>query len=305
MDNLINTCMNEERERSSPLMRREAQSEAVGKQLEEELMKLQSVLTHTEKAFQQMANCARNAYQTVTLGLVIAKAKNDTAKSQALRVDWNAVAQRIFGAVTQLGVLQCSMEPKINFLQTGNRMRFVFDTLTWSNPVSSEIPHKNFLCGSGSSKGANEQLRSIEETQTMYCNDNVEKLIKQEGHALEEKLIKQERCTPEKEVIMKRNLIEDTREEAQEKRKIKSTVLFVPKDVILAPSEKLIRKRCHFCKKKEHVMKECEALRSYINHKKNLIVATTVTNQKNCFKCGLRGHTAHNCKTKEKSESGS
>jgi len=305
MDNLINTCMNEERERSSPLMRREAQSEAVGKQLEEELMKLQSVLAHTEKAFQQMANCARNAYQTVTLGLVIAKAKNDTAKSQALRVDWNAVAQRIFGAVTQLGVLQCSMEPKINFLQTGNRMRFVFDTLTWSNPVSSEIPHKNFLCGSGSSKGANEQLRSIEETQTMYCNDNVEKLIKQEGHVLEEKLIKQERCTPEKEVIMKRNLIEDTREEAKEKRKIKSTVLFVPKDVILAPSEKLIRKRCHFCKKKGHVMKECEALRSYLKHKKNLIVATTDTNQKDGSTCGLKDHIADNCKTEKTSESGS
>ena len=33
--------------------------------------------------------------------------------------------------------------------------------------------------------------------------------------------------------------------------------------------------------------------------KKSSIVATTDTNQRNCFKCGLKGHIAHNCKTKE------
>jgi len=266
----------EEKAQEGPLIRREAQSVIVGKQLEEELMNLQSVLAHTGKTFQQLANCARNPYQTVTLGLVIAKAKNDTAKSQAQRVDWNEVAQRIFDAVTQLGVLQCSMEPKINFLQTGNRMRFVYDTLTRSNPVPSEIPQKNFLCGSGSSKGANEQSRAITETQTMHCNDNGEKLIKQERHALEEKIIKQERCTPEKEVIMKRNLIEDTKKKAKGRRKIKkkptkNTAVLVPKDKTLAPSKKLTRKRCHFCRKRGHVMKECGDRRSYINQIKEVI----------------------------------
>jgi len=271
MDNFINTCMNEEKERSSPLIRREAQSEAIGKQLEEELIKLQSVLAHTGKAFQQLANCARNAYQTVTLGLVIARAKNDTAKSQAQKVDWNEVAQRIFAAVTDLGVLQCSMEPEINFLQTGNRMRFVYDTLTRLNLISSEIPQKNFLSGSGNSKEANEQSRSIAETQTMHDNDNVAKLIKQEGHASEENVIKQERCTPENEVIMKRNLIEDTKEGRQGRRKIKNTVVFVPKDKTIAPLTKPVKKRCHFCKKRGHIMKECGERRSYFSQRKEVI----------------------------------
>jgi len=295
MDNFINTCMNEEKERSSPLIRREAQSEAIGKQLEEELIKLQSVLAHTGKAFQQLANCARNAYQTVTLGLVIARAKNDTAKSQAQKVDWNEVAQRIFAAVTDLGVLQCSMEPEINFLQTGNRMRFVYDTLTRLNLISSEIPQKNFLSGSGNSKEANEQSRSIAETQTMHDNDNVAKLIKQEGHASEENIIKQERCTPvaklikqeghaseenvikqerctpENEVIMKRNLIEDTKEGRQGRRKIKNTVVFVPKDKTIAPLTKPVKKRCHFCKKRGHIMKECGERRSYFSQRKEVI----------------------------------
>ena len=271
MDNFINTCMNEEKERSSPLIRREAQSEAIGKQLEEELIKLQSVLAHTGKAFQQLANCARNAYQTVTLGLVIARAKNDTAKSQAQRVDWNEVAQRIFAAVTDLGVLQCSMEPEINFLQTGNRMRFVYDTLTRLNLISSEIPQKNFLSGSGNSKEANEQSRSIAETQTMHDNDNVAKLIKQEGHASEENVIKQERCTPENEVIMKRNLIEDTKEGRQGRGKIKNTVVFVPKDKTIAPLTKPVKKRCHFCKKRGHIMKECGERRSYFSQRKEVI----------------------------------
>ena len=261
----------EEKAQEGPLIRREAQSVIVGKQLEEELMNLQSVLAHTGKTFQQLANCARNPYQTVTLGLVIAEAKNDTARSQAQRVDWNEVTQRIFAAVTELVVLQCSTEPKINFLQTGSRMRFVYDALTRLNLVPSEIPQKNFLCGSGSSKEVNEQSRSIAETQTMHCNDNVEKLIKQEGHASEEKIIKQERCTPENEVIMKRNSIEDTKEGSQGRRKIKNTVVLVPKDKTLAPLKEPVRKRCHFCKKRGHVMKECGNRRSYINQKKEAI----------------------------------
>ena len=252
-------------------IRREPHSEAVGKQLEEELMKLQSILGHTGKAFQQLANCARNAYQTVTLGLVIAKAKNDTAKSQAQRVDWNEVAQRIFAAVADLGVLQCSMEPKINFLQTGNRMRFVYDTLIRLNLVPSEIPQKDFLSGSGSSKEANEQSRSIAETQRMHDNDNVEKLIKQERHASEEKIIKQERYTPEKEVTTKRKLIEDTKEKSQGRRKKKNTVVLVPKDKTLAPSKKPVRKRCRFCRKRGHIMKECEVRRSYLSQRKEVI----------------------------------
>ena len=271
MASLINTCMNEEKKRSGPLIRREAQSEAVGKQLEEELMKLQSVLAHTGKAFQQLANCARNAYQTVTLGLVIAKAKNDTAKSQPQRIDWNEVAQRIFDAVTQLGVLQCSKEPNINFLQTGNRMRSVYDALTRWYLVPSETLQENFPCGSGSSKEANEQSRPIAETKTMHYDDSIEKLIKQEGHASEEKIIKQERCTPEDEVITKRNLIEGTREESQGKRKMKSTVVTVPKDKTFAPTKKLVRKRCHFCKKRGHLMKECGARRSHVNQIKEAI----------------------------------
>ena len=44
---------------------------------------------------------------------------------------------------------------------------------------------------------------------------------------------------------------------------------------------------------------ESQKMNKNTEKKKSSIVATTDTNQKNCFKCGLKGHIAHNCKTKE------
>ena len=42
-----------------------------------------------------------------------------------------------------------------------------------------------------------------------------------------------------------------------------------------------------------------QKMNKYTKEEKSSIIATTNTNQKNCFKCGLKGHIAHNCKTKE------
>jgi len=274
MTSEINYCMEEEKdegkERLGPAKRRKAQSEAVGKLLEEKLAELQLVLAHTTEAFQQLANCARNAYQTVTLGLVIAKAKNDTSKSQAQRVDWNEMAQRIFAAVTQLGVLQCSMEPKINFLQAGNRMRSVYDVLTRLYLVPSETLQENFPCSPNNSKESIEPSRLVMGTKTTPYDNGIEKLIKQESHAAEkiikqekyaagekiikqekyaaeEKMVKQEVCPPENEKNIMRSWAESAKEKNEERSKMKSTVEIVPK----------IKKRCSFCRMKGHSPKQC------------------------------------------------
>ena len=271
MANLINTCINEkkneEKKRSGPLIRREAQSEAVGKQLEEELMELQSVLAHTGETFQQLANCARNAYQTVTLGLVIAKAKNDTAKSQAQRVDWNEVAQRIFGAVTQLGVLQCSMEPKINFLQTGNRMRSVYDVSIRLYLEPSETLQENFPCSPNSSKESIKPSRPVMETITTLDDDGMEKLIKKERHTEEEKIGKQETSLPDNEIKKMRSWADSAKGKNEGRSEKKSTVVIVPKEEKSPPSKnKLAKKRRPYGKKRKRIAKKRSKKRRKMSH---------------------------------------
>ena len=254
----MNAEKNEEKKRSGPLIRREAQSEAIGKQLEEELTKLQSELAHTGEAFQQLANCARNAYQTVTLGLVIAKAKSDAPNPQVQRVDWNEVAQRIFGAVTQLGVLQCSMEPKINFLQTGNRMRSVYDASIRLYLVSSETLQENFPCSPNSNKESIKPSRPVTETKTTLYDDGMEKLIKQERHTVEEKIVRQEVSLPENEMKIMRSWADSAKGKNEGRSKKKSTVVIVPKEEKSPPSKnKPIKKRCHYCKKRGGICPRC------------------------------------------------
>jgi len=249
----------EEKERLGPVKRRKAQSETVRKQLEGKLAELQLVLAHTKEAFQQLANCAGNAYQTVTLGLVIAKAENDPSKLQTQRVNWDEVAQRIFATVTQLGVLQCSMEPKLNFLQTGNRMKSVYDVLTQLYLAPSETLQGNFPCSPNSSKESIEPSRPVTGTKTTPYDDDIEKLIKQEKYptgekiikqgkyAAEEKMVKQEVCSPENEMNIMRSWAESTKEKNEERSKAKNTDKIVPK----------IKKRCAFCRKKGHTPKQC------------------------------------------------
>jgi len=244
----------EEKAQEGPLIRREAQTATVGRQLEEELTKVQLVLAHTGENYQQLADCARNAYNTVTLGLVIAKAENDTLRSPVERADWNEVAQRIFAAVTQLGVLQCSMKPEINFSQVDNRMRSVYDTLTRLYLGPSEILQEKFPCSSSNNREVNEQPRPLVKTEAMHYDDSKKKLIKQERNAFEEKIIKQEKCTPEDEVITKSNLIEDTSEENQLNQRIEE----VWKRLLTELNKHKKRGRmCPRCRKGAHPVRSC------------------------------------------------
>jgi len=275
MANLINYGVDkekdEEKERLGPLKRREVQSEAVRKQLEEKMAELQLVLAHTVEAFQQLTNCAAKAYQAVTLGLVIVKAENDPLKPQTQRVNWNEVAQRIFATVTQLGVLQCSVEPKLNFLQTGNRMKSVYDVLTRLYLAPSETLQGNFPCSSNSRKESIEPSRPETGTKMTPYDDDIEKLIKQEKYATgekiikqekyaaEEKMVKQEVCPPENEMNIMRSWAESATEKNEERSKMKSTVEIVPK----------IKKRCGFCRRKGHSAKQCLKKRMWKGWMKN------------------------------------
>ena len=279
MAELMNNCKDEEKdeekERLSPGTRREAQSETVGKQLEEIMAEWQLLLGRTMDGFQQLTECAAEAYQEVTLGLIIAKAENDTSRPRTQRVNWNEVAQRIFARITQLGVLQCAMEPKINFLQTGNRMRSVYDVLTQLYQEPRELLQKNFLCNLNNNKEANKQSRPTTETKTIHYDETMEKLVKQERQVEEEKTVKQEENPLENEMNIMRSWAENTKEKNEGRQKTKSTVVIVPKDSntnlpeSFRKADRPIKKRCRFCKKRGHTKDECLERRSYWNWKQD------------------------------------
>ena len=257
----------EEKERLGPVKRRKAQSETVRKQLEGKLAELQLVLAHTKEAFQQLANCAGNAYQTVTLGLVIAKAENDPSKLQTQRVNWDEVAQRIFATVTQLGVLQCSMEPKLNFLQTGNRMKSVYDVLTQLYLAPSETLQGNFPCSPNSSKESIKPSRPVMETITTLDDDGMEKLIKKERHTEEEKIGKQETSLPDNEIKKMRSWADSAKGKNEGRSEKKSTVVIVPKEEKSPPSKnKLAKKRRPYGKKRKRIAKKRSKKRRKMSH---------------------------------------
>ena len=137
-------------------------------------------------------------------------------------------------------------------------MRSVYDASIRLYLVPNETLQENFPCSPNGSKESIKPSPPVTETKTTLYDDNMEKLIKQERYAVEEKIVRQEASPLENEMRIMRSWADSVKGKNEGRSKKKSTVVIVPKKEQSPPSKnKLIKKRCHYCKKRERICPRC------------------------------------------------